>query len=127
MICFNASALPDNLFGHSQKQGQWMHSKYGLISVIIHEVGNNYFPMIVNDESNGPGWMKASTPFCSILRAGVGRRSSIDREAKKMVSYMTSPNQVPIMSNSESILQFGNNAYGKPATIRTSSGDHSWS
>jgi len=33
-----------------------------------------------------------------------------------MVSYMTSPNQVPIMSNSESILQFGNNAYGKPAT-----------
>jgi aminopeptidase N len=37
-------------------------------------------------------------------------------EPQKIIDYMISENQVPIMTNSESLLQFGNNAYGKPAT-----------
>ena len=37
-------------------------------------------------------------------------------EPRDIVGYMTSDRQVPIMTNSESLLQFGNNAYAKPAT-----------
>ncbi|MEO1999084.1 MAG: aminopeptidase, partial [Planctomycetaceae bacterium] len=37
-------------------------------------------------------------------------------EPQDIVGYMRSQSQVPIMTNSESILQFGSNAYAKPAT-----------
>ena len=96
-----------------------MHSKYGLISVIIHEVGHNYFPMIVNNDERQWTWMdEGLNTFLQYLAEQEWEEDypSNRGEPKKMVSYMTSPNQVPIMSNSESILQFGNNAYGKPAT-----------
>jgi hypothetical protein len=121
MICFNAPRpLPDGTYwGVPKSREQWMHSKYGLISVIIHEVGHNYFPMIVNNDERQWTWMdEGLNTFLQYLAEQEWEEDypSNRGEPKKMVSYMTSPNQVPIMSNSESILQFGNNAYGKPAT-----------
>ena len=121
MICFNAPRpLPDGTYwGIPKSREQWMHSKYGLISVIIHEVGHNYFPMIVNNDERQWTWMdEGLNTFLQYLAEQEWEEDypSNRGEPKKMVSYMTSPNQVPIMSNSESILQFGNNAYGKPAT-----------
>ena len=121
MICFNAPRpLPDGTYwGIPKSREQWMHSKYGLISVIIHEVGHNYFPMVVNNDERQWTWMdEGLNTFLQYLAEQEWEEDypSNRGEPKKMVSYMTSPNQVPIMSNSESILQFGNNAYGKPAT-----------
>ncbi len=97
----------------------------GLIGVVIHEVGHNYFPMIVNSDERQWSWMDE------------GINSFLDYQAKKlwdedfpgrngpsnildgMTAYMLSDDQVPIMTNSESVKQFGNNAYGKPTAALT--------
>jgi hypothetical protein len=93
-------------------------AKYGLIGVVIHEVGHNYFPMIVNSDERQWTWMdEGLNTFVQSLAqeaweddypAGRG-------DPRFIVDYMRSKNQVPIMTNSESLLQFGNNAYAKPA------------
>ena len=90
-----------------------------LIGVIIHEIGHIYFPMIVNSDERQWTWMdEGLNTFLQFLAEqewDIDYRS--DRgEARWIINYMLSNNQVPIMTNSESLLQFGNNAYGKPAT-----------
>ncbi len=93
-------------------------TKYGLIGVIIHEVGHNYFPMIVNSDERQWTWMdEGLNTFLQFLAEQSWEENYPSRRghAANMTSYMKSSNQVPIMTNSESILQFGNNAYGKPA------------
>jgi hypothetical protein len=94
-------------------------TKYGLIGVIIHEVGHNYFPMIVNSDERQWTWMdEGLNTFLQFVAEQAWEEGYPSRRgnAANMISYMKSDNQVPIMTNSESILQFGNNAYGKPAT-----------
>ena len=112
MICFNGP--------RPEKDGTYSaRTKYGLISVIIHEVGHNYFPMIVNSDERQWSWMdEGINTFLQYLSEVEWEEKYPSKrgEPKDIVKYMTSQNQVPIMTNSESILQFGNNAYGKPAT-----------
>ncbi len=94
-------------------------TKYGLVGVIIHEVGHNYFPMIVNSDERQWTWMdEGLNTFLQFLAEQAWEEGYPSRrgDAANITSYMKSNNQVPIMTNSESILQFGNNAYGKPAT-----------
>ncbi|TPE43888.1 M1 family metallopeptidase [Pontibacter mangrovi] len=96
-------------------------TKYGLISVIIHEVGHNFFPMIINSDERQWTWMdEGLNTFMQYLAEQEWERNYPSRrgEPQDIVEYMKSaPNtMVPIMTNSESVLQFGNNAYGKPAT-----------
>ncbi|RDV13274.1 M1 family peptidase [Pontibacter diazotrophicus] len=95
--------------------------KYGLISVIIHEVGHNFFPMIVNSDERQWTWMdEGLNTFMQYLAEQEWERNYPSRrgEPKDIVEYMKSAKntQTPIMTNSESVLQFGPNAYGKPAT-----------
>jgi hypothetical protein len=95
--------------------------KYGLISVIIHEVGHNFFPMIINSDERQWTWMdEGLNTFMQYLAEQEWERGYPSRrgEPKDIVEYMKSAKntQVPIMTNSESVLQFGPNAYGKPAT-----------
>lgn len=118
MICFNG--------GRTDKDGKFTDNvKYRTILVIIHEVGHNYFPMIINSDERQWTWMdegintflqyqterawtdESGKPFPS-------RRGP----AKLIVPYMKGDKRYisPIMTNSESIFQFGNNAYGKPCT-----------
>lgn len=118
MICFNG--------GRTDAEGKFSDAvKYRTILVIIHEIGHNYFPMIVNSDERQWTWMdeglntflqyqtekqwtdESGEPFPS-------RRGP----AHKIVPYMGGDKRYisPIMSNSESIFQFGNNAYGKPCT-----------
>ncbi|MBA6363590.1 M1 family metallopeptidase [Colwellia sp. BRX8-4] len=94
-------------------------TKYGLVGVIIHEVGHNYFPMIVNSDERQWTWMdEGLNTFLQFLAQQAWEEGYPSRRghAADITNYMKSTNQVPIMTNSESILQFGNNAYGKPAT-----------
>ncbi|WMW81409.1 M1 family metallopeptidase [Undibacterium cyanobacteriorum] len=104
-----------------KKTGELTYSKrtkYGLISVIIHEVGHNYFPMIVNSDERQWTWMdEGLNSFVQSLaeQAWEENYPGTRGEPRGIVDYMKSQNQVPIMTNSESILQFGPNAYAKPA------------
>ncbi|MDB5235764.1 MAG: aminopeptidase, partial [Hymenobacter sp.] len=95
--------------------------KYGMIGVITHEVGHNFFPMIVNSDERQWTWMdEGLNSFVEYLAEQEWQRNYPSRrgEPAAIVDYMRSDKslQVPIMTNSESLLQFGNNAYGKPAT-----------
>ena len=114
MICFN--------FGRPEKDGTYSpRTKYGMIGVIIHEVGHNFFPMIINSDERQWTWMdEGLNSFVQFMTEQQWERDYPSRrgEAKNIVRYMSSDQEsmVPIMTNSESILQFGNNAYGKPAT-----------
>lgn len=114
MICFN--------FGRPEKDGTYSDRiKYGMIGVIIHEVGHNYFPMIVNSDERQWTWMdEGLNTFLEYLTEQQWERNYPSRRgpADMIVPYMSGDKDgmVPIMTNSESILQFGNNAYGKPAT-----------
>jgi hypothetical protein len=114
MICFN--------YGRTEKDGTYdERTKYGMISVIIHEVGHNYFPMIVNSDERQWTWMdEGLNTFLQYLTEQQWERDYPSRRgpARKIVDYMKGDKHYisPIMTNSESIWQFGNNAYGKPAT-----------
>jgi len=114
MICFN--------FGRCESDGTYSEgTKYGMISVIIHEVGHNFFPMIINSDERQWTWMdEGMTTFVQYLTEQEFERGypSGRGEAQNIVPYMAGDKSKisPIMTNSESIFQFGNNAYGKPAT-----------
>lgn len=112
MICFNGPRPEDD--GTYTKR-----TKYGLISVVIHEVGHNFFPMIVNSDERQWTWMdEGLNTFLQFLAEQAWEDGYPSRrgEPADIVGYMTSDLQIPIMTNSESLLQFGNNAYAKPAT-----------
>jgi hypothetical protein len=92
-------------------------SKYGLISVVIHEVGHNYFPMIVNSDERQWTWMdEGLNSFVQYLaeQAWEEHFPQSRGEPRAIVDYMRTTNQVPIMTNSESIAALGYNAYAKP-------------
>ena len=111
MICFNGP--------RPEEDGTYPErTKYGLISVVIHEVGHNYFPMIVNSDERQWTWMdEGLNTFLQYLSE---REWEDDypggAEPRSIVEYMQSSMQDPIMTNSETVQQLGPNAYSKPAT-----------
>ncbi len=124
MICWN--------YGRPNEDGTYSDRvKYGMISVIIHEVGHNFFPMIVNSDERQWGWMdegldtfmqyvaeqefgEAHPDAIAPAKAYPSRRGA----PAKIVPYMSGDQSTisPIMSNPENVYQLGPNAYGKPAT-----------
>jgi hypothetical protein len=114
MICWN--------FGRPDEEGKYTdQTKYGMLGVICHEVGHNYFPMIVNSDERQWTWMdEGLNSFMEYLAEMTFDPKFPSRRgpAKNIIPYMSGDQKglEPIMSNSESIRQFGNNAYGKPAT-----------
>ncbi len=113
MICFN--------FGRAEEDGTYTEAnKLGAIGVIIHEVGHNYFPMIINSDERQWSWMDEglNTFVQSLAQAEFDNNWNLRRgPANTIVSYMASPKDElePIMTNSDNIVQFGMNAYAKPA------------
>ncbi len=114
MICFN--------YGRTEKDGTYSESvKYGMIGVIIHEVGHNFFPMIINSDERQWSWMdEGLNTFVQYLTEELFDNKFPSRRgpAYQITNYMSLPkNQLePIMTNSENIIHFGPNAYAKPAT-----------
>ena len=114
MICFNGGRPNDD--GTYSK-----NTKYGMWGVIIHEVGHNFFPMIINSDERQWTWMdEGLNTFTQYLTEQEWERDYPSRRgpAHLITDYMRGDKNYisPIMTNSESIWQFGNNAYGKPAT-----------
>ena len=114
MICWN--------FGRPDAEGKYTDQvKYGMLGVICHEVGHNFFPMIVNSDERQWTWMdEGLNSFMEYLAEHTFDSNFPTRRgpAKNIIPYMSGDQKglEPIMTNSESIRQFGNNAYGKPAT-----------
>ncbi len=114
MICFN--------FGRPNKDGSYSDRiKYRMIGVIIHEVGHNFFPMIINSDERQWTWMdEGLNTFVQYRTEQEAYDNFPSRRgpASNIVPYMRmDKNQIrPIMTNSEQIMQFGWNAYAKPAT-----------
>jgi hypothetical protein len=114
MICFNG--------GRPESDGTYSEGeKYGMWGVIIHEVGHNFFPMIINSDERQWTWMdEGLNTFVQYLTEQEWERGYPSRRgpAYLIADYMRGDKKTisPIMTNSESIFQFGNNAYGKPAT-----------
>ncbi|MCD6017154.1 MAG: family peptidase [Bacteroidetes bacterium] len=114
MICFN--------FGRTEKDGTYTEgTKYGMLGVIIHEVGHNFFPMIINSDERQWSWLDEglNTFMQFITEQEFDNNYPSNRgPAHKMVDYMRLPKDQlePIMTNSENINNFGANAYGKPCT-----------
>ena len=114
MICFN--------FGRTEKDGTYSEgTKNGMIGVVIHEVGHNFFPMIINSDERQWSWMdEGLNTFVEYLTEELWDNKFPSRRGPAMyiTDYMKLPKDQlePIMSNSENIVQFGPNAYSKPAT-----------
>lgn len=114
MICWN--------FGRPDENGVTStFVKNAMIGVVIHEVGHNFFPMIVNSDERQWTWMdEGLNSFMEYIAEQELDPNFPSRRgpAKNIVPYMSSNKNLlePIMTNSESIISFGNNAYGKPAT-----------
>jgi hypothetical protein len=114
MICFN--------FGRTEKDGTYSEgTKNGMLGVVIHEVGHNFFPMIINSDERQWSWMdEGLNTFCEYLTEELwDNKFPVSRgPAYTITDYMKLPKDQlePIMSNSENIIGFGPNAYSKPAT-----------
>ena len=114
MICFNN--------GRTNKDGSYSEAtKVGMLGVIIHEVGHNFFPMIVNSDERQWSWMdEGLNTFVQYLTEELFDNKYPSRRgpAWTITDYMKLPKDQlePIMTNSENIIQFGPNAYSKPAT-----------
>ena len=124
MICFN--------FGRPNIDGSYSDDeKFGMIGVIIHEIGHNFFPMIVNSDERQWAWMdEGLTTFVQYLAEQEfgekypdiiypNKNFPSDRGPADMITDYMSVDQnflAPIMSNPENVYSLGPNAYGKPAT-----------
>ncbi len=114
MICFN--------YGRTEKDGSYSEAtKYGMLGVVIHEVGHNFFPMIINSDERQWSWMdEGLNSFVEYLTEELFDNKFPSRKgaAYTITDYMKLPKDQlePIMSNSENIIGFGPNAYTKPAT-----------
>src|SRR5688572_13694698 len=114
MICFN--------YGRTEKDGTYSEqTKYGMLGVIIHEVGHNFFPMIINSDERQWTWMdEGLNTFVEYLTEELYDNKFPSRRgpAWTITDYMKLPKEQlePIMTNSENIIGFGPNAYAKPAT-----------
>lgn len=124
MICWN--------YGRPEPDGTYSdRTKFGMLSVIIHEVGHNFFPMIVNSDERQWGWMdEGLDTFMQYLTeqefgeanpaiiAPLDKYPSRRGDPSLIIPYMSGDQSTisPIMSNPENVYQLGSNAYAKPAT-----------
>lgn len=126
MICWN--------YGRPKKDGTIPdRTKYGMISVIIHEIGHNFFPMIVNSDERQWSWMdEGLNTFLQYVTEqnfensfpnekfpeGFSKYPSRRGNPKDIVDYMAMGQNalMPIMTQGDHVYNFGANAYGKPAT-----------
>ncbi len=116
MICFNP--------GRPNKDGTYSdRTKYSMLTVVIHEVGHNFFPMIVNSDERQWTWMdEGLNSFLQTITEQEWQRDfpSGDKAAN-VVDYMKADRTVQnaIMTNSESVVDLGSNAYTKPTVALT--------
>ena len=114
-ICFNPGRPDLEDGGYSDRL------KYRMVKVTIHEVGHNFFPMIVNSDERQWTWMDEGLNSYMEMLAELDYDKDfpiVRGYPKNIVKYMAGDQSkiAPIMSKGDNVYEFGNNAYGKPAT-----------
>jgi len=113
MICFNP--------GRAEKDGSYTErAKYAALTVIIHEVGHNYYPMIINSDERQWAWFdEGLNSFVQFVAEAEFDSNYAHWFVAPMdiADYMAAPKDKlePIMTNTENIVNYGSNAYDKPA------------
>ncbi len=111
MLCFNGP--------RPEKDGTYSErTKQGLVGVVIHEVGHNFFPMIVNSDERQWSWMDEG--FNTFLQYLAEKEWDPDFPTTRSIvqgitDYLKFPDATPIMTQSDAVRHFGANAYQKPA------------
>jgi hypothetical protein len=115
MICFN--------FGRPAKDGSYSPQvRQGMIGVVVHEVGHNFFPMIINNDERQTTWMDEGINSFVQLLTELERYPDIDWSRGKpagLTNYLVKGDKSlmrPLMTNSEQIIYFGPEQYAKAAT-----------
>lgn len=114
MICFN--------FGRPNKDGSYSdNTKWRMIGVIVHEVGHNFFPMIINNDERETTWMdEGVNSFVQYLTQVENYQDMPKRRghAQGIVPYMKGDKSTmrPLMTSGEQVVQIGNEQYNKAAT-----------
>lgn len=114
MICFN--------YGRPNKDGSYSSLvRQGMIGVIVHEVGHNFFPMIINSDERQTPWMDEGINSFVQLLTELERYPDLNWSRGKpgsIVNYMKGDKSLmrPLMTNSEQIIQLGAEQYAKAAT-----------
>ncbi len=114
MICFN--------FGRPNKDGTYSNATLmRMLGVVIHEVGHNFFPMIINNDERQTTWMDEGVNSFVQLLTELERYAHLDWSRGKpagLVPYMKGDKSLmrPLMTNSEQVIQFGPEQYAKAAT-----------
>jgi Peptidase family M1 domain len=109
-------------YGRAEKDGTYSEAtKNGAIGVIIHEVGHNFFPMIVNSDERQWWWMdEGLNTFCQFLTEQEFDNNFPSRRgpAQFITDYMKLPKDQlePIMTKGDAVANVGSNAYAKAAT-----------
>jgi len=117
MLSFNGPRPLEN-GTYANNKGPWKYQKQSLISVVIHEVGHNWFPMMVNSDERSWAWMDEglNTYIQTLAELEWSEKYEPKRgEPHKIATYMKRDDDVPIMTNPDSITSLGNNSYAKPA------------
>tara|TARA_R110000868_G_scaffold2321_7_gene17310 strand:- start:25512 stop:27947 length:2436 start_codon:yes stop_codon:yes gene_type:complete len=118
MITFNGGTYGRPVVDEDGNLTYSRTAKRGLIGVIIHEIGHIYFPMTVNSDERQWTWMDEG--LNTFLQFQAERQWEVDFPSRRgdprlIADYMASSEQMPIMTQSDSLMAFGDNAYGKPA------------
>ena len=114
MICFN--------YGRPDKNGKYTpFLRRGMISVIVHEVGHNFFPMIINSDERQTPWMDEGINSFVQLLTELERYPDDEWTRGKplsVVNYMKGDRSLmrPLMTNSEQVVELGAEQYTKAAT-----------
>ncbi|MEQ8304154.1 MAG: M1 family metallopeptidase [Cyclobacteriaceae bacterium] len=114
MICFN--------FGRPNKDGTVPdRTKWGMIGVIVHEVGHNFFPMIINNDERESTWMDEGVNTFVQYRTQVENYPDMPQRrgpAALIVPYMKGEKATmrPLMTSGEQVVQIGAEQYAKAAT-----------
>ena len=114
MICFN--------FGRPNKDGSYSQAtRQKMIGVIVHEVGHNFFPMIVNSDERQTTWMDEGINSFVQLLTEQERYPDIKWTRgvpSEMVPYLKGDktSKRPLMTNAEQVIILGDEQYGKAAT-----------
>jgi hypothetical protein len=96
----------------------------GMVTTIIHEVGHNYFPMIVSSDERQWMWMDEGMNTFLHTRTQAERYPQFHHTTPKdIVPYMKGDKDImrPVMttSDNEGLAAFGNNFYEKPTVALT--------
>jgi hypothetical protein len=114
MICFNG--------GRPDKAGKTNPSTWAsTVAVIIHEVGHNFFPMIINNDERQWTWMDEGINSFLQYRTEVERYENFPSwwgTGKSIAPFMKGDKSIqrPVMTNSEQVVAFGQEQYAKVAT-----------